>query len=95
MHQDEFNFFGEPTWEELPQKEQPVSQDFYEVMEKIAVISDNGRTTKEIRRVRWGEHPVKLDIRKWRREKDGREKPRSGISLNPEEEAALREALHL
>ena len=32
MHQDEFNFFGEPTWEELPQKKQPVSQDFYEVM---------------------------------------------------------------
>ena len=37
MHQDEFNFFGEPTWEELPHKEQPVSQDFYEVMEKIVL----------------------------------------------------------
>ena len=69
MCQDgEFCFFGEPIGEELPQKKQPASQDFYEVTEKIAVLSDNGRTKKEIRRVRWGEHPVMLDIRKWRRD---------------------------
>lgn len=42
MHQDEFNFFGEPTWEELPQKEQPVSQDFYEVMEKSPSFQTTG-----------------------------------------------------
>lgn len=96
MCQDgEFCFFGEPIGEELPQKKQPASQDFYEVTEKIAVLSDNGRTKKEIRRVRWGEHPVMLDIRKWRRENDGSERPRSGISLNAEEETALRKALHL
>ena len=59
MCQDgEFCFFGAPIGEELPQKKQPASQDFYEVKEKIAVLSDNGRTKKEIRRVRWGEHPV-------------------------------------
>ena len=59
MCQDgEFCFFGAPIGEELPQKKQPASQDFYEVTEKIAVLSDNGRTKKEIRRVRWGEHTV-------------------------------------
>lgn len=64
----------------------------YEVVEKIAVLSENGTTTKELNRVSYNGGAPKYDIRSWRRDEDG-EKMLKGVTLTEEEVTALKKAL--
>lgn len=44
----------------------------YEIVEKVAVLSQSGDTTKELNRVSYNGSPAKYDLRSWRR-MDGEE----------------------
>lgn len=64
----------------------------YEIVERIAVLSQSGSTTKELNRVAYNGSPAKYDLRSWRRE-DGGEKLLKGLTLTDEEATALKAAL--
>lgn len=64
----------------------------YEIVERIAVLSQSGTTSKELNRVSYNGAPPKWDLRSWRRE-DGEEKLLKGLTLTDEEAAALKSAL--
>ena len=64
----------------------------YEIVERIAVLSQSGTTSKELNRVSYNGAPPKWDLRSWRRE-DGEEKLLKGLTLTDEEAAALKAAL--
>ncbi len=65
----------------------------YEIVERIAVLSQSGETTKELNRVSYNGASPKYDIRSWRRT-DGEEKLLKGLTLTEEEASALKEALN-
>lgn len=65
----------------------------YKIEEHIAVLSQNGNTTKELNIVKFGEAAPKFDIRAWYR-KDGETKMLKGIALTAEEIAVLRDVLN-
>lgn len=56
----------------------------YEVIEKLGVISERGKTKLELRYISWNNGEPKYDIRPWY-EKDGEERMQKGISLSGEE----------
>lgn len=62
----------------------------YEIIEKIAVLSENGKWTKELNKVSWNNRPAKYDIRDWNHEEG---KMRKGITLNDDELNELKQAL--
>lgn len=64
----------------------------YEIVERIAVLSQNGTTSKELNKVSYNGAPPKWDLRSWRHE-DGEEKLLKGLTLTDEETAALKAAL--
>ena len=64
----------------------------YEIVEKVAVLSQSGDTTKELNRVSYNGSPAKYDLRSWRRT-DGEEKLLKGLTLTEDEARALKEAL--
>lgn len=64
----------------------------YEIVEKIAVLSQSGDTSKELNKVSYNGQPAKYDLRSWRRT-DGEEKLLKGLTLNEEEMEALKQAL--
>ena len=66
----------------------------YEIVERIAVLSQSGETTKELNRVSYNGASPKWDLRSWRRS-DGEERLLKGLTLTDEEAAALKEALAL
>lgn len=63
----------------------------YDIVEKIAVLSENGDWTKELNRVSWNDRPAKFDLRDWNHEQG---KLRKGITLTDEECKNLKEALN-
>lgn len=63
----------------------------YDIVEKIAVLSENGDWTKELNRVSWNDRPAKFDLRDWNHEQG---KMRKGITLTDEECKNLKEALN-
>lgn len=63
----------------------------YEIIERIAVISENQGWTKELNRVSWYGHEPNLDLRSWHH-KDGR--MGKGITLSREELISLRNILN-
>lgn len=65
----------------------------FTVTDRLAVLSEKGNYTKELRRVAFGDGPAKLDVRKWSIEGDS-EKIGKGISLTDEEAVVLRDALN-
>lgn len=65
----------------------------YEIIEKVATLSQNGETSKELNLVSYNGQPAKYDLRSWRRT-DGEEKLLKGLTLTGEEARALREALN-
>lgn len=54
----------------------------YEIVEKIAVLSEKGNWTKELNKVSWNERAAKYDIRDWNHEEG---KIGKGITLTDEE----------
>lgn len=64
----------------------------YEIVERIAVLSQSGDTSKELNRVSYNGASPKYDIRSWRRT-DGEEKLLKGLTLNEEEMKALKMAV--
>lgn len=60
----------------------------YEIVEKVAVLSQSGDTTKELNRVSYNGSPTKYDLRSWRRT-DGEEKLLKGLTLTDEEARAF------
>ncbi len=67
------------------------SERHYEIIERIAVISENQGWTKELNRVSWYGHEPKLDLRNWYH-KDGR--MGKGITFTSEELVSLRNILN-
>lgn len=65
----------------------------YKVVERIAVLSESGDTSKELNRVSYNGSPAKYDLRSWRRA-DGEEKLLKGLTLTEEEASVLKEALN-
>jgi len=64
----------------------------YEIVEKIAVLSQYGTTSKELNKVSYNGTQPKYDIRNWTRE-GGTEKMSKGVTLTDSELKALKEAL--
>ncbi len=62
----------------------------YEIVEKIAVLSEKGDWTKELNKVSWNDRPAKFDIRDWNHEE---ERMGKGTTLTDEEALVLKEAL--
>lgn len=68
-----------------------VDQFKYEVVEKIAVLSESSKGwTKELNLIRWNDRDPKFDIREW--SPDG-SKMGKGITLSEEEVVVLKKAL--
>lgn len=69
-----------------------MAQEFsYEIVEEIAVLSDNGRGwRKEFNLVSWNGRPPKFDLRDW---SEDHEKMGKGITLTNEEFEILSNAI--
>ena len=65
----------------------------YEIVEKVAVLSQSGDTSKELNRVSYNGSPAKYDLRSWKRA-DGEEKLLKGLTLTEEEATLLKQALN-
>ena len=65
----------------------------YEILERIAVLSQNGDTSKELNLISYNGSPAKYDLRTWKRA-DGEEKLFKGLTLTAEEALTLKEALN-
>lgn len=64
----------------------------YKVLDRYAILSAKGNVTKEVRKVRFGDGPTKIDIRCWRQTKNGEVMMR-GITLDETELRRLKESL--
>jgi hypothetical protein len=62
----------------------------YEIVERIAILSENGKWTKELNKVSWNERSAKYDIRDWNHE-DG--KIGKGVTLTDDEVNNLKQVL--
>lgn len=65
----------------------------YEITERVAVLSQNGDTSKELNMVAYNGSPAKYDLQSWKRE-NGTEKLLKGLTLTLEEAKALKDALN-
>ncbi|MGO1469789.1 MAG: YdbC family protein [Tissierella sp.] len=63
----------------------------YDIVEKIAILSERSEWTKEINKVSWNNRPAKYDIRDWNHEEG---KMRKGVTLTDEECEQLKTALN-
>lgn len=63
----------------------------YEIVDKIAILSERGDYTKELNKISWNDRPAKFDIREWNHET---ERMGKGVTLTEDEVIALREALN-
>ena len=63
----------------------------YEIVEKIAVLSESSKGwTKELNLISWNDRDPKYDIREW---SPAHEKMGKGVTLSNEEAAILKKAL--
>lgn len=65
----------------------------YQIVERIAILSQNGTVSKELNRISYNSATPKWDLRSWKRE-DGQEKLLKGLTLTNEEISALKAALN-
>ena len=65
-----------------------------EVVRKCGVISQRGSITRELNVVRFGNSPLKYDLRTWETKPDGSREMRKGLALNEEEIVMLRDLLN-
>lgn len=63
----------------------------YDIVEKIAVLSEKSGWTKELNKVSWNGRAAKYDIRDWNHEEG---KIGKGTTLSDEETQALKDALN-
>jgi len=63
----------------------------YEITERIAILSERGKWTKELNKVSWNGRPAKYDLRDWNHE-DG--KIGKGLTFTQEEMQNLKEVLN-
>lgn len=63
----------------------------YEIVERIAILSEKGGWTKELNKVSWSDRPAKFDLRDWNHEKV---KIGKGSTLTDEELRNLKEVLN-
>lgn len=63
----------------------------YDIVEKIAVLSEKGVWTKELNKVSWNGRAAKYDIRDWNHEEG---KIGKGTTLSDDEVQALKDALN-
>lgn len=61
----------------------------YEVTEKIAIISQNGANTLELRKISYNGAEPKLDLRRWWTDDKGIEKMGKGLTLSKSELSSL------
>ena len=64
----------------------------YEMTERIAVLSQNGDTSKELNRVSYNGASPKYNIRSWNRS-NGEERLLKGLTLTEDEMTALKDTL--
>ena len=64
----------------------------YEIVERLAVLSQSGDTSKELNIVSYNGAAPKYDLRSWRRNNEG-EKMLKGLTLSNAEALALSSAL--
>lgn len=62
----------------------------YEIVERIAILSEKGKWTKELNKVSWNGRDAKYDLRDWNHED---EKIGKGTTLNNEEIGNLKQVL--
>lgn len=62
----------------------------YEIIKRIAVLSENGKWTKELNKVSWNGRPAKYDLRDWNHE-DG--KMGKGVTMTDDEINNLKQVL--
>lgn len=62
----------------------------YEIIERIAILSEKGKWTKELNKISWNDRAAKFDLRDWNHED---EKIGKGVTLNDEEIKNLRQVL--
>ena len=65
----------------------------FTVIEKLGVLDSDSPTPKELRVVAWGTNVPKYDIRQWKQNEDGTERPLKGLTLDSEELYSLYEIL--
>ena len=63
----------------------------YKITERIAILSESGKWTKELNMVSWNKRPAKYDLRVWNHE-EGR--VGKGITLSLAEARNLKEVLN-
>ena len=63
----------------------------YEIVDEVAILSENGKWKKQLNIVQWGDNIAKYDIRSWNEDKT---KSSKGITLSIEEIRALKKALN-
>ncbi len=63
----------------------------YEIIERIAILSEKGKWTKELNRVSWNGREAKYDLRDWNHDE---EKLGKGTTLSDEEIQNLRQVLN-
>ena len=63
----------------------------YEIVERIAILSEKGTWTREINKVSWNNRPAKFDLRDWNH---GEGKLGKGITLSDEEMQHLKQVLN-
>ena len=65
-----------------------------EIVRKCGVISQKGNVTKELNVVRFGNHPLKYDLRSWETTQEKGHTMRKGITFDEEEIVLLRDLLN-
>lgn len=63
----------------------------YEIVERIAILSESGKWTKELNKISWNDRPAKYDLREWNHEES---KMSKGLTLSDDEVRNLREVLN-
>lgn len=67
----------------------------FDVKQKIATLSeDDNEYVKELNILSWNGGEPHIDIRMWKRQQDGTQKPLKGIGLNAYEVQKLKAALN-
>lgn len=63
----------------------------YEILERIAILSEKGNWTKELNKVSWNDRPGKFDLRDWNHDEG---KIGKGITLTEEEMQNFKQVLN-